>query len=145
MLASEHRLDFTHDYQVGDKQYKRHEVIDMVLDCLKYENKTIPQMKKEINMSEEQLRNLLRYMRNSNLISNTGKKKGDFFLFEIYRDCLLAELLYPSPKKIEKQFKIKERKTRKVDDGTSKSSGTKMNNFVYSNHHLNSVYYSDGD
>lgn len=143
--VKQHYAALIHDYIIDGKKYKRYQVVDMILDILKDENKTIPEIHKEINIELKVLRNLIRYMRDANIISNTGKKRGDFFLFEIYRDCLLANLLIGTPQDVVKKFKVKGRRTRKMEDAPNISSGTKNNNFAYTDHHLNSIYYVNGD
>lgn len=127
------------------KKLKRKQLVDLILELLKEGPKTIPMLQKELEMDMQQFRNFHRWMVNNDFIMNTGKKKGDFFLYKIYRECLLAELLYPSPKQIHDQFKIKGSIRKKAEDFKNRKSGTQRNAFAYSNHYLNSVYYADGD
>jgi len=145
MLAKEHPNALAHDYEVNGKILKRHQVIDIILDCLKEENKTIFDIQKEINMDVEQLRNMIRYMRNANFISNTGKKKGDYFLYETCRECLIAEVLGYTKENILKNLKIKNIQKESIEDFPNKASHTKNNDIFYGNHYLNSIYYHDGD
>ena len=55
------------------------------------------------------------------------KAKNDRGIYEYYKikDCLLAQLFYPSPEDVEKQFKIKSRQFHKAEQGRSISYGSK--------------------
>ena len=144
-LVKQHHCALIHDYIVGGKKYKRYQVVDMVLDLLKDQNKTIPELENAIDVDKKVLRNLIRYMRDANLISNTGKKRGDYFIFETPKECLLAELFGYTEKNIIKKFKTKNRKIRKVEDAPNISHSSNLRSVIYSNHYFNSVYFGDGD
>lgn len=143
MSANYYTADYT--FNIHGKKLKRKQLVDLILSMLKEQPMTIPMMQKELGMEMQQLRNFHRWMVVNDFIMNTGKKKGDYFLYKVYRECLLAELLYPSPKEIHSQFKIKGVTRKKAEDFKSRSSGTQRNAFGYSNHHLNSVYYANGE
>jgi len=55
------------------------------------------------------------------------KSKNDNAINEYRKvqDCLLAQLFYPSPEEIEKQFNIKSRQVYKIEQGRSISYGSK--------------------
>lgn len=143
--ARQHTNALIHDYMVGGVKKKRYQVVNMILDFLKDENKTTPEIINYVQMEEQQCRNLLRFMINANFISNTGKKKGDHFLYETYRECELSKLFGYTQEVINKKFKIKGKQVRKIEDAPNLSHSSKSRNVTYSNHHLNSVYYADGD
>lgn len=143
--ARQHNNALTYDYIVGGVKKKRYQVIDMILDFLKDDNKTTPEIVNHIQMEEQQCRNLLRFMINANFISNTGKKRGDHFLYETYRECELSKLFGYTQEAINKKFKIKSRKVRKIEDAPNVSYRSKLRDVAYTNHHLNSIYYADGD
>lgn len=143
--ARQHTNALIHDYMVGGVKKKRYQVIDMILNFLENENRTTPEIINHIQMEEQQCRNLLRFMINANFITNTGKKRGDHFLYETYRECELAKLFGYTEDVIRKKFKVKGRKVRKVEDAPNISHKSKIRDVTYSNHHLNSIYYADGD
>ena len=143
--ARQHTNALIHDYIVGGVKKKRYQVIDMILNFLENENRTTPEIINHIQMEEQQCRNLLRFMINANFITNTGKKRGDHFLYETYRECELAKLFGYTEDIIRKKFKVKGRKVRKVEDAPNISYKSKLRDVTYSNHHLNSIYYADGE
>ena len=69
------------------------------------------------------------------------KKKGDHFLYKPYQECLLSSLFYPTPEQVEKAFKIKSRKIFKVEQGTSKSSGSSHGHVYYGDTYYGSHHW----
>jgi len=110
-------------YDVNGKQYQRQDVVEMVLKLLDGTSMTIKEMCSELQIKEQSLTNLMKTMRENNLITNTKLRRNGYYLYRTQNDCLLATLLYPNPTDIEKQFKIKGKQTRKSEQGTSKSAG----------------------
>ena len=110
-------------YDVNGKKYQRQEVVDMVLQLLNGTSMTIKEISNQLNIKEQSLNNLMKTMRENNLITNTKLRRNGYYLYRTQNDCLLATLLYPTPTDIEKQFKITGRQTRKAEQGTSKSAG----------------------
>ena len=110
-------------YDVNGKKYQRQEVVDMVLQLLNGTSMTIKEISNQLNIKEQSLNNLMKTMRENNLITNTKLRRNGYYLFRTQNDCLLAQMLYPNPTDVEKQFKIKGRQIRKAEQGTSKSAG----------------------
>jgi len=137
VLEEQHPNALRSDYLVGDTKFKRYQVITMVLDLLQETPMTVEQVSKELQMDLAVTRNLFKFLRENFIVENTGKKKGDHFLYKIYQECLLSKLFHPSPEDVEKAFKIKGRKRFKVDEGTSKGSGTSHGHVYYGD-----TYYS---
>lgn len=135
ILKSKH--DFlNYNYEVDGKKYPRQEVIDMILDLLNGTSMTMQEIGAELKIKETPLTNIMKVMRENNLIINTKLRRAGYYLFRTQSECLLATLMYPSPEQVEKQFKIKDRKIRKAEQGTSKSFG-------YSGHVTYSGTYYD--
>ena len=125
-------------YDVNGKQYQRQEVVDMVLELLDGTSMTIKEISNALNIKEQSLTNLMKTMRENNLITNTKLRRDGYYLFRTQNDCLLAQLLYPTPTDVENKFKIKGRQVRKAEQGTSKSSGY-IGHVTYSGSHYDSL------
>jgi len=138
------RYDFAdYKYKLKGKEYKRNQAINMILDVLDVKAMTINELSEMFQINGQPMRNLIKVMRENNLVTNTKLRRNGHYLFKSLNDCLLAKYFQPDPKELEKAFKIKSRKTRKVNDGTSKSSGIKNNNITYSGSFYNSVYWGE--
>ena len=121
-------------YDVNGKKYQRQEVVEMLLNLLDGKTMTIKEISEELNIKEQPLNNLIKTMRENNLITNTKLRRNGHYLFRAQYDCLLAQLLYPSPVEVEKQFTVKGRIARKAEQGTSKGAGY-AGNVTYNNSH----------
>lgn len=118
------KYDFQdYDYTVNGKSCKRQEVIDMVLDLLDGSSMTMKEIQKKLKMDERPVVNIIKVMRENHLVINTKLRRDNCYLYRTQNDCLLAQLLYPSPTEVEKQFTIKGRTVRKAEQGTSKGVG----------------------
>lgn len=145
-MASENRrpiLKSKYDYKVyfydvNGKQYQRQEVVDMVLELLNGTSMTIKEISNELNIKEQSLTNLMKTMRENNLVTNTKLRRNGYYLFRTQSDCLLAQMLYPSADQVAKQFKVKGRTVRKAEQGTSKSSGY-IGHVTYNGSHYDSL------
>lgn len=137
VLEEQHPNALRTDYKLGDQTFKRYQVIEKILNLLKEKQMTMDQVAETLQMERIVTRNLFKFLREHLIVENTGKKKGDHFLYKPYQECLLAELFHPKPEDVEKSFKIKSRKRFKVDEGTSKSSGTSHGHVYYGD-----TYYS---
>lgn len=118
MSVEKNKYDFQdYYYIVNGNKYKRKEVIDMILDALeKNREMTMEEISEATGIPDKYMKRLVAVMRDHNLIQNTGKKRKDKFLYKTYYECLLAELFNLTPENIEKQFKVKGRIVRKVED-----------------------------
>lgn len=96
-----------------------------------------------IKIRKETLYNVLAFMIQTKMIT---KHKNDRGLYEYrkIKECLLAEMFYPSPAEIEKKFKILGRKRYRPEDGTARSFGRGGIN-PYAENYLNSVYWQGTD
>jgi len=135
ILKSKH--DFlNYNYEVDGKKYPRQEVIDMILNLLNGTSMTMQEIGAELKINEAPLTNIMKVIRENNLIINTKLRRAGYYLFRTQSECLLAQMIYPNPTDVEKQFKIKGRQVRKAEQGTSKSFG-------YSGHVTYSGTYYD--
>lgn len=140
-LIVKSKYDFKdYEYEVDGKKYQRQEVIDMILDLLDGKNMTLKEIAKELKINEKPMLNIMKVMRENNMVINTKLRRGGYYLFKTQNDCLLAQLLYPSPAEVEKQFVVKGKQVRKAEQGTSKSSGSKNTMIAYSGSYYDSVY-----
>ena len=134
-LIVKSKWDFLdYDYEVDGQKYKRQEVIDMILSLLDGKSMTMQELTKDLKINEKSMLNIMKVMRENNMIINTKLRRNGYYLFRTQNDCLLAQLLYPSPTEVEKQFTVKSRKVRKAEQGTSKSAGY-GGNVTYSGSH----------
>ena len=137
MSVEKSKYDFQdYNYMVNGTKYKRKEVIDMILDVLeKNREMTMDEITEATGIHEKYMKRLFIVMRDHCLVQNTGKKRKDKFLFKLYDECLLAELFNLTPEKIEKQFKIKSRTVRKVEDSPNvsyaRNDGVSYTNSIY--------------
>lgn len=134
--------DYNHKYKLNGKNYNRNEAIDIILDVLDVKAMTINELSKMFKINGQPMLNLIKVMRENNLIKNTKLRRNGNYLFKSYNDCLLSTLLYPVDK-IVKLFKIKGTLTRSSEQGTSKHSNSSHYNINYNNSHYNSVYWGD--
>ena len=138
------RYDFAnYRYNLNGKDCTRNDAINMILDVLDVKAMTINELAKMFKVKDQPMLNLIKVMRENNLIKNTKLRRNGNYLFKSHNDCLLAKHLYPSADDVEKSFNIKDRKVRKAEDGTAKSSQTNRNNIVYNGSYFDSVYWGD--
>lgn len=137
------RYDFAnYRYNLNGKEYTRNDAINIILDVLDIKAMTINELAKMFKIKDQPMLNLIKVMRENNLITNTKLRRDGNYLFKSYNDCLLAKMLYPVDK-IEKLFTIKSNKVYKVEQGSSKSSGTKKHHVTYNGTYYNSVYWGE--
>ena len=146
MSAKEYKKEFlNYEYELNGKKYNRKEAVNKILAVLDIEAKTIKELSAQFEIAEQPLSNLIKVMRENNIIRNTKLRRAGYYLFKSHNDCLLAKLLYPSAKEVASKFKVKGITKRTVEDAPICSHQSKYNTFCYSDHHLNTIYYSDGE
>ena len=133
----------THYTDFNGKKWTRDEIAERVYDFLADGAKNVTQMSQKFKIKTSSLMNILAYMVDSEQIKKTKTVSGPYMYSKI-KECLLAEMLLPSPDQVEKMFKIKDRKTYKVDDGTSKGFGGSVVD-PYKSSAIHSIYWGDGD
>jgi sugar-specific transcriptional regulator TrmB len=118
----------------------REQVAERIIEKLNNSPMTCGNIARILKLRKESLYNVLAWMWNQKMVT---KKKGDRGIYEYsnIKDCLLSKLFHPSPEEVEKQFKIKDRKHRTIEDGTSKGSGGQK--ISYGESHYNSVYWGE--
>ena len=126
MSAEEYKKEFlNYEYELNGKKYNRKEAVNKILAVLDVEAKTIKELSIEFEIAEQPLSNLIKVMRENNLIRNTKLRRAGYYLFKSHNDCLLAQLLYPSAKEVASQFKVKSVQKRRAEDAPNVSSGSK--------------------
>jgi len=140
MSVEKHKYDFlNYEYELNGKKYNRKDAINKILSVLDVEAKTIKELAAQFEIAEQPMLNLIKVMRENNLIKNTKLRRAGFYLFRSHNDCLLAQLLYPSAKEVASQFKVKGVIRRKAEDAPNVSSGRVGIN-GYASNHLNTIY-----
>ena len=122
---------------MNGKKHTRKEAIDKILAVLDVEAKTIKELSSQFEIAEQPMLNLIKVMRENNLIRNTKLRRSGYYLFKSHNDCLLAQLLYPSAKEVESHFKVKSVTKRRAEDAPNVSSGRK--GVTYNNSHYDSM------
>ena len=126
MLVEKHKNDpANYEYELNGKKYNRKDAVNKILAVLDVEAKTIKELSIEFDIAEQPLSNLIKVMRENNLIKNTKLRRAGYYLFKSFNDCLLAQLLYPSAKEVASQFKVKSVQKRRAEDAPNISSGRK--------------------
>ena len=126
MSVEKNKYDFlNYEYELNGKKHTRKEAIDKILAVLDVEAKTIKELSSQFEIAEQPMLNLIKVMRENNLIRNTKLRRSGYYLFKSHNDCLLAQLLYPSAKQVESQFKVKSVTKRRAEDAPNVSSGRK--------------------
>lgn len=126
MSVEKNKYDFlNYEYELNGKKHTRKEAIDKILTVLDVEAKTIKELSSQFEIAEQPMLNLIKVMRENNLIRNTKLRRSGYYLFKSHNDCLLAQLLYPSAKEVESTFKVKNVTKRRAEDAPNVSSGRK--------------------
>jgi len=126
MSVEKNKYDFlNYEYELNGKKHTRKEAIDKILAVLDIEAKTIKELSSQFEIAEQPMLNLIKVMRENNLIRNTKLRRSGYYLFKSHNDCLLAQLLYPSAKEVESTFKVKSVTKRRAEDAPNVSSGRK--------------------
>ena len=126
MSAEEYKKEFlNYEYELNGKKYNRKEAVNKILAVLDIEAKTIKELSAQFEIAEQPLSNLIKVMRENNIIRNTKLRRAGYYLFKSHNDCLLAQLLYPSAKEVASQFKVKSVQKRRAEDAPNVSSGRK--------------------
>jgi DNA-binding IscR family transcriptional regulator len=142
-LVVKSRYDFAdYRYTLKGKEYKRNQAINMILDVLDVKAMTINELSEMFEINGQPMLNLIKVMRENNLITNTKLRRNGHYLFKSRDDCLLAKVMYPVDK-VEQSFTVKSSKKRMVDEGTSKSEMSSKYNISYGNSYYNSVYWGE--
>ena len=110
-------------YKLKERYVTRKEAIDACLKVLDGQELTRKEIEEQTGLDEVHTHNIMQKMRDLNLIRVLDKKKNGKRLYTKQYECLLADMLMPSPEQIEKQFKIKSRIVRKVEQGGNRSAG----------------------
>ena len=126
MSVEKNKYDFlNYEYELNGKKHTRKEAIDKILAVLDVEAKTIKELSSQFEIAEQPMLNLIKVMRENNLIRNTKLRRSGYYLLKSHNDCLLAQLLYPSAKEVESTFKAKSVTKRRAEDAPNVSSGRK--------------------
>ena len=134
-----------HDYEYVTKdgtRYNKEDAANIILDILDLKPSTMPELEAKTGFSEQNTLNLIKVLRDHNLVINTKLRRDNKYIYKTYNDCLLAQVLYPSPEEVVKQFKVKNVTTRTVQDGTSKGSGSNQE-VTYADSYYNSVHWGE--
>ena len=110
-------------YKLKERLVSRKEAIDACLKVLDGKELTRAQICQQSGLDEVHIHNILQKMRDYGLVRLVDKKLNGKRLYTKHYECLLADYLYPSPEEIEKQFTIKGRTVRKLEQGGNKRSG----------------------
>ena len=138
MSVEKHKYDFlNYEYELNGKKHTRKQAIDKILAVLDVEAKTIKELSSQFKIAEQPMLNLIKVMRENNLIKNTKLRRSGYYLFKSHNDCLLAQLLYPSAKEVASKFKVKSVQKRRAEDAPNVSSGRK--GVTYNNNHYDSM------
>ena len=81
-LEEQHPNALRTDYKLGDQTFKRYQVIEKILNLLKEKQMTMDQVAETLQMERIVTRNLFKFLREPLIVENTGKKKGDHFLYK---------------------------------------------------------------
>ena len=126
-------------------QYERYQVEKQVLDALVGCKLTAPELSAKLRIKLPSLYNVIAVLVRTKAIGKerTGRKAK--YAYRLLDNCLLAEMLYPTPEDVEKKFNIKGRQKYTPENGTSKSfgSGAGVNPFRQSS--IDSVYWEGSD
>lgn len=110
-------------YKVKEKLVSREEAIDACLKVLDGKELTRLEICQQSGLDEKHIHNILQKMRDNNLIRFTSGNKNGKRLYTRNYECLLADLLYPQPEDVEKQFVVKGVTKRTIQDGGNRRSG----------------------
>lgn len=110
-------------YKLKERMVSRKEAIDACLKVLDGNELTREEICQQSGLDKIHIHNILQKMRDYGLVRFTSEKKNGKRLYTKHYECLLAEHLYPSPEEIEKQFTIKGRTVRKLEQGGNRRSG----------------------
>jgi len=110
-----------HWYQLKDgSKLQRYELSDKIYAL--FDNGTeliIPEIAKKIGITEEIANHIVRSMCIKDLLTRKNKQRNKNVIFLKKIDCALANMLYP--KTIVNNFKVKNKKSHKMDDGKNVS------------------------
>lgn len=141
-MASQNRgFIITHYTNFNGTKFTRDELVIKINHYLSTGPKTISEIAQYLKMSSGSTTNVLVYMNDKEMIKKTKPANGRFLYSKVV-ECLLADMLSPSPEDVEKMFKINDRKKYTVENGTSKSSGG-GHKVVYNDSYFNPVYWED--
>ena len=110
-------------YKVKEKLVSREEAIEACLKVLDGQELTRSEICQQSGLDEVHIHNILQKMRDYNLVRFLPEKKNGKRLYTKHYECLLANYSYPSPEEVEKQFTIKGRIKRTIEQGGNRSSG----------------------
>ena len=124
METKDRRLIVNYYTTLNGVQLTRDELGERIMNLLGGGSFTCGEIARTLKVTKQSIYNVMEHMMKNN---NIVKSRNDNGIFEYrkFRDCLLAQLFYPSPEEIEKQFKIKGRQVHKTEQGRSLSSGSK--------------------
>jgi len=138
MSAENQKKEFlNYEYELNGKKFNRRDAINKILSVLDVESKTIKELSEQFEISEQPMGNLIKVMRENNLIRNTKLRRDGYYLFKSHNDCLLAQLLYPSAKEVQDKFKINSVTKRRAEDAPNVSYARK--GVTYSGSYYDSV------
>lgn len=110
-------------YKLKERLVSRKEAVDACLKVLDGKELTRDEICQQSGLDKRHIHNILQKMRDNNLIKFVSEKKNGKRLYTKHYECLLADYLYPTPEEVEKQFTIKGKTKRTLEQGGNRSSG----------------------
>jgi predicted transcriptional regulator len=115
----------------------REELTKKILDLIdKNGHMTCGNIARTLKLTNQAIYNCTAHLLRDDILVRR-RDKQNIYTYSKVEQCLLSDLFYPRPEDVEKQFKIKGKKTRTVNQGSSKGSGTK--GVVYNGSYYDSV------
>ena len=110
-------------YKLKERLVSRKEAVDACLKVLDGKELTRDEICQQTGLDKRHIHNILQKMRDNNLIRFVSEKKNGKRLYTKHYECLLADYFYPTPEEVEKQFIIKGKTKRTLEQGGNRSSG----------------------
>lgn len=119
----------------------REELSKRILDLIdKNGHMTCGDIARTLKLTNQAIYNCTAHLLRDDILVRKRDKKN-IYTYSKVQHCLLSDLFYPKPEDVEKQFKVKGKKTRTVNEGSSKGSGGQK--ISYSGSYYNSVYWGE--
>ena len=122
-MGSENRgFIVSHYTTFNGTKLTRQELSEKILKLLDSGGSTCGNLARTLKVTNQAIYNVTHNMIQEKILTKFKDKQG-IYVYRKVKECLLADLFYPTPQEVEKMFKIKGRQVRKAEQGTSKSSG----------------------
>jgi hypothetical protein len=118
----------------------REEFEERLLEALDGGAMTCGNLARLIKVTNQTIYNITHHMIKDGTVIKYKDRKG-IYMYAKVKECLLSELLYPKSEDMDKIFKIKGVTHRRVEDGTSKGSGSQK--ISYGDSYYNSVHWGE--